>query len=260
MDNAGLRALIAVGEHTLITKCITLAGTVVVIWDHLLTLPDEVKYVWRKERSWVFWLFVTSRYSILLYKTWNTISTFWPGYTQELCAQVCNRTVKLEGYYFVFITLGQIFLTMRVYALTEASRYVLVVFGILVTSSFATGVWLVSVPSATAVELPNIHLDSFRTCIFSASTTAEWAYRAQVAVADLVTVVCIVVFVLKLKANHGQSRMTRLMRTILQDGVLYFFVMAAFHLTMVFCTFFTGSYAQDFPPITIIVHVLFRFS
>jgi hypothetical protein len=57
---------------------------------------------------------------------------------------------------------------------------------------------------------------------------------------DLVTVVCIVVFVLKLKANHGQSRMTRLMRTILQDGVLYFFVMAAFHLTMVLCTFFTG--------------------
>ena len=37
----------------------------------------------------------------------------------------------------------------RVYALTEASKYVFVIFGILVASSITTGLWLVSVPSAT---------------------------------------------------------------------------------------------------------------
>jgi len=54
---------------------------------------------------------------------------------------------------------------------------------------------------------------------------------------DLITFICIVVFILKLKAGYGQSRMNRLMRTILQDGVLYFFVMAAFHIAMVFFAF-----------------------
>ena len=37
---------------------------------------------------------------------------------------------------------------LRVYALTEASKYVLVFFGILATSSLGTGLWLVSIPSA----------------------------------------------------------------------------------------------------------------
>ena len=56
---------------------------------------------------------------------------------------------------------------------------------------------------------------------------------------DLVTFVCIVVFVFKLKADHGQSRMTRLMRTILQDGILYFFVMVGFHIAMALFTVFS---------------------
>ena len=106
-----------------------------------------------------------------------------------------------------------------------------------------------------AVQMPEIHLDPFRTCIFSASETAEWAYRSQVAFAgicyflsrrylgrshstDLVTFVCIIVFVLKLKAKHGRPHMSRLMRTILQDGVMYFFVMATFHIAIAFFTFF----------------------
>lgn len=30
----------------------THASTTVVVWDHLITLSDEVKYVWKKEKSW----------------------------------------------------------------------------------------------------------------------------------------------------------------------------------------------------------------
>ena len=55
---------------------------------------------------------------------------------------------------------------------------------------------------------------------------------------DLVAFACVIVFIFKLKADRGQSRMTRLMRTILQDGVLYFFVMAGFHIAMMSFTAF----------------------
>ena len=104
--------------------------------------------------------------------------------------------------------------------------------------------------------MPKVPLDPFRACIFTARGATEWAYRSQVAVAgiyfqhvpkifgklnihtDLITFICVVVFVLKLKTGYGQSRMNRLMRTILQDGILYFFVMAVFHIAMVFFAFF----------------------
>ena len=53
---------------------------------------------------------------------------------------------------------------------------------------------------------------------------------------DIIAFVCLVVFIFKLKAEQGQSRMTRVMRSILQDGILYFLIMTAFHITMLFFT------------------------
>ena len=101
--------------------------------------------------------------------------------------------------------------------------------------------------------MPEIPLDPFRACILTAPDANEWAYRSQVALAginfhlitgiqksdflaDVVAFVCLVAFIFKLKADQGQSRMTHLMRTVLQDGILYFFVMAGFHIAMLFFT------------------------
>ena len=53
---------------------------------------------------------------------------------------------------------------------------------------------------------------------------------------DVVVLACLVVFIIKLKASLGQSRMTRLMRSIFQDGILYFLVMMGFHIMMLFFT------------------------
>ena len=50
---------------------------------------------------------------------------------------------------------------------------------------------------------------------------------------DVIAFVCLVVFIFKLKADlGGQSRMTWLMRSLLQDGILYFLVMMGFHVAM----------------------------
>jgi len=133
----------------------------------------------------------------------------------------------------------------------EASSCIPIVFGTLVTSSFATGLWLVSVPSATAVQMPKIPLDPFRACIFFVPATAEWAYGSQIAFADLVTFGCISAFVVKLKTNYGRSCASRLVRTVFQDGVLYFFVMSGFHIAMVSFTFLARPPIRSFPPVVI---------
>ena len=66
---------------------------------------------------------------------------------------------------------------------------------------------------------------------------SEWTYGSQVAFAgiyrvdrladtqaphiftDIIVFVCLVVFILKLKVDQGQSRTTRPMRSILKDGI-----------------------------------------
>ena len=49
---------------------------------------------------------------------------------------------------------------------------------------------------------------------------------------DVIAFVSLVVLILKLNADQGQSRMIQLMRSVLQDGTLYFF-MTAFHIAEV---------------------------
>lgn len=122
--------------------------------------------------------------------------------------------------------------------------------------------------------------------------TTQWAYRAQIAFAgicyrpsyrypepyiltDVIAFVCLVVFAFRLSAAQGQSRMTHLTRTFLQGGVLYFFVMMAFHIATLFFTVMgkvitslllvahsdvTTSQTSVIPPIMITVYVFHPFS
>ena len=76
-----------------------------------------------------------------------------------------------------------------------------------------------------------------RSLVFTADSFAD--IRKSHFQIDFVTFVCIVIFIFKLKADHGQSRMTRLMRAILGDGTLYFFVMVGFHVAMALFTVFS---------------------
>ena len=68
------------------------------------------------------------------------------------------------------------------------------------------------------------------------STDANGSHTA----ADLIAFVCLVAFVLSFKSDHGRIRMTRLTRTMLQDGTLYFFVMTAFHIAIALSSFFAS--------------------
>lgn len=89
--------------------------------------------------------------------------------------------------------------------------------------------------------------------------------------------VCLVAFILRLKADHGQSHMSQLMRTVLQDAILYFLVVTGFHIAMVFFTVFArvtrfnyihrtaGSEivafqlsVRNFPPVVIMAYVFYH--
>ena len=60
-----------------------------------------------------------------------------------------DEVKRLRSSTFRRMSLSQV--RHRVYALTEASKYVLIVFGTLVTSSLVTGLWFMSMPSAKGI-------------------------------------------------------------------------------------------------------------
>jgi len=55
-------------EWTLTTsygRWVTAAGAVVLFYDHLITLPDECRFVWKAKSSFAKYAFLLNRYAVL---------------------------------------------------------------------------------------------------------------------------------------------------------------------------------------------------
>jgi len=102
-------------------------------------LSDEVQYVWRKKKSWVFVGFLLMRYLPMVYTVWFVITNHDQSYTYEMC----NKTAFLECLIVVLCTLiAQTILNLRIYALTMKNRIVLGFFACITIPQLALGLSL----------------------------------------------------------------------------------------------------------------------
>ncbi|KAG9114245.1 hypothetical protein FRC07_007674 [Ceratobasidium sp. 392] len=59
---AALHQLEVAVAHGFASKCLSIAGICVLIYDHILTFPDEVRFIWKQKWSIVSTIFVLNRY------------------------------------------------------------------------------------------------------------------------------------------------------------------------------------------------------
>ena len=65
---------------------------------------------------------------------------------------------------------------------------------------------------------------------------------------DLATFVCIVAFIKKLRASLGQAHtLSHLMRTLVQDSTIYFFIMLTFNVAMLVYAVMARASLKNFP-------------
>ncbi|KAG8681563.1 hypothetical protein FRC08_015552, partial [Ceratobasidium sp. 394] len=62
MDATALHQVETALVHIFASKCLAIAGACVLVYDHILTFPDEVQLVWKQNWSVVSTLFVLNRY------------------------------------------------------------------------------------------------------------------------------------------------------------------------------------------------------
>jgi len=228
----------------------------VAILDYFLTLDDEINYVWKKQKSWSFYAFILNRYSLLLFVLWQQIASQWLGYTQ----QICDRSFRIDGLYLVFVfTMAQGFLSTRVYALAARKKLVLWIFFALIVACVGMGLHMVFSPLTRAVQFLDIPLPAFHICAMDAPLWAEGAYVGGVAIFDLATFVCIVAFIKKLRAALGQAHtLSHLMKTLIQDSTIYFFIMLTFNVAMLVYAVMARASLKNFPLVapTVLVPVM----
>ncbi|KAF8756582.1 hypothetical protein RHS01_04410 [Rhizoctonia solani] len=61
-------------HHILASRCLAIAGFCILIYDHILTFPQEVELIWKQQRSWVSVFFVLV--SQLAFAFLNGVPTF----------------------------------------------------------------------------------------------------------------------------------------------------------------------------------------
>ncbi|KAG9105595.1 hypothetical protein FRC07_009159 [Ceratobasidium sp. 392] len=57
-----LHQLEVAAAHGFASKCLSIAGICILIYDHILTFPDEVRFIWKQKWSIVSTIFVLNRY------------------------------------------------------------------------------------------------------------------------------------------------------------------------------------------------------
>ncbi|KAJ3914936.1 hypothetical protein F5877DRAFT_49549, partial [Lentinula edodes] len=118
-------------------------------WDHLITFPDEIQYLWKRSMGWSTALFFFNRYFAALGNIVVTVSLFSSGLTESVTTSTDNASISCRPFHLfreILLVLTQvivcILLTIRIYALYHCSRRMLIY--MLVTGFTLGGLSIVS--------------------------------------------------------------------------------------------------------------------
>ncbi|KAH9029015.1 hypothetical protein EDB84DRAFT_252647 [Lactarius hengduanensis] len=82
-------------RNSILTKCFGVASFTILVWDHIITFPDEVELIWKGGKGHVVYLFFLNRYLIPL----SFVVNLWAYFSLEgtLGSQSCSHFVRFEG-------------------------------------------------------------------------------------------------------------------------------------------------------------------
>ncbi|PPR07619.1 hypothetical protein CVT24_004172 [Panaeolus cyanescens] len=182
------------------------------VYDHLLTLQEEVERIWKQKTSGATILFLINRYGTLL----SFIVVLDAFHDPSWPRAVCDRFVMFEGAQtIVFVGICELIMILRVYALYGRSAIVLV---------FLMALWCaqivmsgIGIHTGWAVPSPP---DLNTGCILDGDNTLFLSLW----VAPLVTDTFIFALTLwRIRRYKRRVRSTPLVQIFLRDGIMYFF-------------------------------------
>ncbi|KAI0791956.1 hypothetical protein C8Q75DRAFT_611254 [Abortiporus biennis] len=195
----------------------------ILYYDHLLTLGDEVQYMWFQGRNFP-WLFFMNRYFSILADIGLTTGQF---ITYDSIPSCITYSAISETCLVIAQTIVSVVLLMRTYALYNRSLKILVF--ILVVSSGLLGVCIWALLTRkTGLRSINSH---GCTIVETPSSELHMAAAWEALIAYDIMIFTTIVFK-TYKVTHqpgfrrGSGRLKNLIELVFRDGAIYFVVMA----------------------------------
>jgi len=118
-EQAEIAALVVYAQHTQITNYFTVASLCVFIYDWIITLPLEIKYVWPAPLSWGKALFLLTRYLAII----DTSVIIPRQLGNNLSTGDCQLLYQWSTWSMVVgVAIADIILAMRTWAIWSRSR------------------------------------------------------------------------------------------------------------------------------------------
>jgi len=205
------------------TNMVAFVGFTVLIWDHLITVVDEVELVWRRDKGLVYYLFLLNRYLTPLGFIVNLVAFLLPAWGTE----TCQRFVKYEGAMTtVGIQVAGLMMFLRVRALYNKKKAV--VWSVMLVFLVWVGVnaWLLAhgqaVPHASGIHSCSMIFDPSLGKISSASAWLPLIYDTLV----------FALILNKTKPALYRETAGHIVRTLFADGILYYSLICAVNLVL----------------------------
>jgi len=213
-------------EELLATNYFGLACFIFLLYDHIITFDDEVRYIWRPNKKIVVWFFLINRYVTPLGFGVNINAYTSSVWTPATCAHF----VRYEGAMTYFgVAIASLMMGIRVTAIYRGNRLVFGLMAVLFLGMTGINAWLLT--TAGPVVHPDINGCSM---LFGQDRNiGSWASATAWTPLIYDSVVALLVV---LRTRHlvrakigGQSRV---ITTLVKDGLLYYSVILAANLVL----------------------------
>ncbi|TFK22997.1 hypothetical protein FA15DRAFT_670925 [Coprinopsis marcescibilis] len=216
-------------SHIEITRYSQLSSSSIIIYDHLITLEQEIELVWKAPWSKGKVLFILNRYYSLASVIFNNYGFFSPTLTPSFCL----RFFQWQGWTgLIACVLAEVILQMRLYAMYSLNKAVLALMIVSFVASTATSGWIMHTVLAgittKTVSLPN---GSF--CVPVGVPDNFYTFWIPMLVFECL--LCTLALVRGFQAFRADGSLFRagrdLVRILIRDSVLYFLVICSTYLS-----------------------------
>ncbi|KAJ7805495.1 hypothetical protein B0H14DRAFT_2382818, partial [Mycena olivaceomarginata] len=137
----------------------------------------------------------------------------------------CNRFAIVEWLQTLLIIVpAEVVLLLRIYALTNANKYLLGFLVSIILAEFIIVIYAMSLPGTNNAQvLPHVPIDSFHVCILFSDPKMDTAYLSTSIAFDCIVLAITLISTAVKNVSQG-TRYWNILRTIRWDGTMYFCV------------------------------------
>ncbi|KAJ7749466.1 hypothetical protein B0H16DRAFT_1888172 [Mycena metata] len=227
MDPAQIfHSVIVALDNVVITRHISAAGYVVLLYDHLLTLDDEVKYVWSAPTTLAKVLFLVLRYLVLLFMTGETITRNGVVIV-PMSDLVCKAWTSFATYAgWISVAISNFLVLLRIWTtLPRGHRFVLWSLGFFITIqvvNFSVTTWVITNMNAVLYFDVTVGLCSFSS---KPSVVGLWAPGLAFEIVVFASVCWNTLD--RPRATDPADPEGNITRIFFRDGVVYFVIITS---------------------------------